>query len=86
MLFPAMAAHLGEIAPENKRGAYMGAYSMSLALALTFGPWLGTQLLASTGPVGVWSAMFGLGAIAAALMVYGAPHARQLRAAVAAES
>lgn len=86
MLFPAMAAHLGEIAPENRRGAYMGAYSMSLALALTFGPWLGTQLLASTGPVGVWSAMFGLGALAAVLMVYGAPPDRRLRAAVAAES
>jgi MFS family permease len=86
MLFPAMAAHLGEIAPENKRGAYMGAYSMSLAFALTFGPWLGTQLLASTGPVGVWSAMFALGALAAVLMVYGAPHDRPLRVAVAAES
>ncbi|HKN58824.1 MAG TPA: MFS transporter [Gemmatimonadaceae bacterium] len=86
MLFPAMAAHLGEIAPENRRGAYMGAYSMSLALALTFGPWLGTQLLASTGPVGVWSAMFGLGALAAVLMVYGAPHVRLVRVVVAAES
>jgi MFS family permease len=86
MLFPAMAAHLGEIAPENKRGAYMGAYSMSLALALTFGPWLGTQLLAATGPVGVWSAMFGLGALAAVLMVYGAPDRRSMSVAVAAES
>ena len=86
MLFPAMAAHLGEIAPENKRGAYMGAYSMSLSVALAFGPWFGTQLLASTGPVGVWSVMFALGALAAVLMVFGAPHRRQLRVAVVAES
>ena len=86
MLFPAMAAHLGDIAPERKRGAYMGAYSMSLSVALTFGPWLGTQLLAGVGAVGVWSVMFALGALAAVLMVYGAPHRRPIRVAVAAES
>ncbi|HEY4734927.1 MAG: MDR family MFS transporter [Gemmatimonadaceae bacterium] len=86
MLFPAMAAHLGDIAPESKRGAYMGAYSMSLAVALTFGPWLGTQLLAAVGPTAVWSVMFGLGALAAGLMVYGGSHRRQLRVAVAAGS
>ena len=86
MLFPAMAAHLGEIAPESKRGAYMGAYSLSLSLALAFGPWFGTQLLTASGPVGVWSTMFALGALAAVLMVWGAPHRRQLSVAVVAES
>jgi MFS family permease len=86
MLFPAMAAHLGEIAPESLRGTYMGAYSMSLSIALTLGPWLGTQLLATTGPAGVWSVMFVLGVLAAVLMVYAAPPHRRRRAAVAAES
>ena len=86
MLFPAMAAHLGEIAPEHRRGAYMGAYSMSLSIALTVGPWLGTQLLASLGPIGVWPVMFALGALAAGLMVYGAPHRRTVPVAIAAES
>jgi MFS family permease len=86
MLFPAMSAHLGDIAPENERGAYMGAYSMSLAVALAFGPWIGVQLLASLGPLGVWSVMFVLGALAAVLMVFGAPHRPRIRAAVGAES
>ena len=86
MLFPAMAAHLGEVAPEDRRGAYMGAYSMALSLALTLGPWIGTQLLARNGPLGVWSTMFALGALAAGLMVYAAPHRRLIRAPVAAES
>ena len=86
MLFPAMAAHLGEIAPDSLRGTYMGAYSMSLSVALTLGPWLGTQLLATTGPVEVWSVMFALGVLAAVLMVYAAPPHRRRRAAVAAES
>jgi predicted MFS family arabinose efflux permease len=86
LLFPAMSAHMAEIAPENRRGVYMGAYSMSLSIALTVGPWMGTQLLALLGPVAVWSAMFALGALAAVLMVFAAPRRRQLRARVAAES
>jgi MFS family permease len=86
MLFPAMAAHLGEIAPPSLRGTYMGAYSMSLSVALTLGPWLGTQLLATTGPAGVWSFMFALGVLAAVLMVYAAPPHRRRRVAIDAES
>jgi MFS family permease len=86
LLFPAMAAHLGEIAPENRRGAYMGAYSMSLSLSLTVGPWMGTQLLAMFGPVTVWSVMFVLGALAAVLMAYAAPRAHSAPAAAAAGS
>lgn len=84
MLFPAMSVHLGEIAPERQRGSYMGAYSMSLSIALTLGPWLGTQLLAATGAVGVWSVMFVLGALAAVLMVFAAPPKSQARAVDAA--
>jgi MFS family permease len=86
MLFPAMAAHLAELAPERRRGAYMGAYSMSLSLALTVGPWMGTQLLAMFGPVTVWSVMFGLGALAAVLMVFAAPRRSPMGVAVASES
>jgi MFS family permease len=73
LLFPAMSAHMAEIAPENRRGAYMGAYSMSLSISLTVGPWMGTQLLALLGPVRVWSVMFALGALAALLMVFSVP-------------
>jgi predicted MFS family arabinose efflux permease len=84
MLFPAMSAHMAEIAPENRRGAYMGAYSMSMSIALTVGPWLGTQLLAVFGPVTVWSVMFVLGALAAVLMAFSAPPARPPTARAAA--
>jgi predicted MFS family arabinose efflux permease len=86
MLFPAMAAHMAEIAPENRRGAYMGAYSMALSIALTVGPWMGTQLLATFGPVVVWSVMFVLGALAAVLMAYVAPRAQAPLAAAGAGS
>jgi MFS family permease len=86
LLFPALSAHMAEIAPENRRGAYMGAYSMSLSLALTAGPWMGTQILASLGPVIVWSVMFALGALAALLMAYPSRRARPPLVAVAAGS
>jgi len=86
MLFPAMAAHMGDISPNNRRGAYMGAYSMSLSVAFTLGPWGGTQLLVSAGPLGVWSAMFALGVLAAVLMAFVAPRRRSPSAAAAAGS
>ena len=86
MLFPAMAAHLGDIAPEAQRGAYMGAYSMSLSLALTVGPWLGTQLLSRLGPAVLWFFMFALGALAAGLMGFAAPHRRMSRVPAGAGS
>lgn len=86
LLFPAMSAHMAEIAPENRRGAYMGAYSMSLSISLTVGPWMGTQLLALLGAVRVWFVMFALGALAAQLMVFSVPRHRQSHVAVAAGS
>ena len=85
MLFPAMAAYLGDIAPPAQRGAYMGAYSMSLSLALTFGPWAGTQILAGWGPTTLWLIMFGFGALAAGLMVYATPRRQMLHSPAVAE-
>jgi hypothetical protein len=51
----------------------MGAYSMSLSIAFTVGPWMGTQILDSVGPFAVWSTMLVLGALSAMLMAYSAP-------------
>ena len=85
-LFPAMSAHLGDVAPPHRRGAYMGAYSMSLSIALAVGPWLGTQLFASVGAVVLWSIMFVLAALAAVLMVFAAGPQDSRSAAAAAES
>ena len=85
MLFPAMSAYLGDIAPAAQRGAYMGAYSMSLSLALTFGPWAGTQILSVFGPTELWLIMFVFGALAAALMVYATPRRQTLHSPAVAE-
>jgi MFS family permease len=86
LLFPAMVAHLGDIAPGHRRGAYMGAYSMSLSVALTIGPWIGTQLMSAFGAAALWSTMFGLGSLAAVLMAFAAPQSLTRPAAAGAES
>lgn len=85
MLFPAMSAYLGDIAPPAQRGAYMGAYSLSLNLALTCGPWAGTQILAAFGPTTLWLIMFVFGALAAGLMVYATPRRQPLHSTAVAE-
>jgi len=68
ILFPASAAYMGEIAPEASRGAYMGLYTMSFAVAYSVGPWMGTMALDRFGARAVWVGAFVLGSIGALLM------------------
>ncbi len=58
ILFPSSSAYASHRAPAARRGAYMGAYSMSAAIAFAIGPWLGTVVLASWGPAVLWAACF----------------------------
>lgn len=67
-LLPGMAAYVADIAPQDRRGAYMGLYSMSFSAAFALGPWLGTELLERLGGRALWIAMFGLGMVSAAMM------------------
>jgi MFS family permease len=68
ILLPGMAAYVAEIAPEDRRGAYMGLYSMAFSAAFAAGPLLGTVLLERLGARPLWGVMFGLGALSAAMM------------------
>jgi MFS family permease len=86
LLFPSMSAHMGDIAPAERRGAYMGAYSMALSTALAVGPWLGTAIYSRLGPSAVWAAMFAIGTAAAALLSVSTPKARALPVVSAAGS
>ena len=74
MLFPAMAAHLGDVAPDDAARSLHGCIQHG-AQPRAHGRTVGGNPAARRrqGPVGVWSVMFGLGALAAALMVYAAP-------------
>jgi MFS family permease len=86
LLFPSMSAHMGDIAPPERRGAYMGAYSMALSTAFALGPWLGTAIFSRYGPVTVWAAMFFVGSLSAVLLSLSTPKASVIRAGFAGGS
>jgi predicted MFS family arabinose efflux permease len=66
--FPAMAAYLTDIAPERRRGEYMGLSQMVMGLAFMIGPWAGMLVLDRYGPKVLWLSTFALGLGAAMLM------------------
>lgn len=66
--FPAMAAYVTDIAPENRRGEYMGLSQMIMGLAFMVGPWAGTAILQRYGGRAVWLGVLALGLTAAALI------------------
>jgi predicted MFS family arabinose efflux permease len=68
ILFPGTAAYVADVAPAERRGEYMGAYTMSFGLAFTVGPWAGTVVLERAGAVVLWSLMLVLGIAAAFVM------------------
>ena len=68
LIFPGMADYLTAIAPERRRGEYMGLAQMMMGLAFTLGPWGGLQLLARFGGRVLWLVMLTIGVAAAALL------------------
>ena len=69
MLFPQASAYVADIAPPHRRGAYMGAYSMSFSIAFAVGPWAGTVVFAHFGAQVLWGVVFLVGLAAAAIML-----------------
>jgi MFS family permease len=68
ILFPASSAYIADIAPDERRGSYMGLFQMTFSVAFAAGPWLGTQLLDAAGPRVLWGATFLLGCLSAVLL------------------
>ncbi|MDP2874645.1 MAG: MFS transporter [Holophaga sp.] len=57
MIFlPASSDAVAAMAPPDRRGEYMGLYSMTWTLAITLGPWLGLLTYAKLGPMFLWMA------------------------------
>ncbi len=65
IIFPASAAYVSEIAPEEKRGQFMGYYQTSVNIAFTMGPWLGTVVYGNFGSAALWTGTFIFGMISA---------------------
>jgi MFS family permease len=61
ILFPAMSAYVAEIAPEGRRGEYMGFYAMGFNFALMAAPSLGTFAMDHFGGTILWLGMLAVG-------------------------
>lgn len=70
VLFPGSAAFVAEAAPPQRRGQYMGLYTMAFSLAFAAGPALGTLVYGKAGPHALWGGAAALGALSAALMAW----------------
>jgi MFS family permease len=68
VLLPGMSSYAADLAPADRRGEYMGFYTMAFGVAFAIGPWLGTETLDRLGPGALWTATFGLGIVSAAAM------------------
>ncbi len=69
IILPISVSYVSNIAPDNKRGAYMGFYQMIFNLAFTMGPWLGTIIMETHGSRILWYAIFILGLISTLMML-----------------
>jgi MFS family permease len=76
ILLPSMSNVVAELAPADRRGEYMGLYSMSWGLAFAIGPWLGTFVLERFGRVPLWAGTFVVAASAAIAMGRMRPQAK----------
>jgi predicted MFS family arabinose efflux permease len=55
LLFPGFANAVAQLAPEGRQGEYMGLYAMSMSVAFTLGPWLGTWFYEHFSARALWS-------------------------------
>ena len=76
ILLPSMSNLVAELAPPDRRGEYMGLYSMSWGLAFAIGPWLGTFVLEQFGRVTLWGGTFVVAALASVAMGRMRPQAK----------
>ncbi|MCL6495033.1 MAG: MFS transporter [Ignavibacterium sp.] len=68
IFFPVTAAYTSEVAPEKRKGEYMGYYQMTFSFAFSAGPWLGTVVFQNYGSTVLWLGAFAFGLISALLL------------------
>jgi predicted MFS family arabinose efflux permease len=74
---PPSQALLVRIAPDGMRGAYLGAGSASVTVALALGPLLGLQVRRALGDTAMWCAVALLGVLAIAVYAVAERYARR---------
>lgn len=71
VILPGSAAAAAEMAPESRRGEYMGLYAMVFSLSMILGPWGGTLVFERFGPDALWGGTLLLGTLSAGLFAVG---------------
>jgi MFS family permease len=69
---PTASAYVAGIAPDGRRGAYMGVFTATFSLSFIVAPSLGMASLEHFGGRLHWAAVFAVGALATALLLGGA--------------
>ncbi|BDU71370.1 MFS transporter [Mesoterricola silvestris] len=67
VFLPASTDAVASLAPPDRRGQYLGLYSLVWTVALTVGPWLGLVAYGWGGPWAVWGGSGALGLVSVAL-------------------
>jgi MFS family permease len=75
--FPGSSAAVADMSPPDRRGEYMGLYTMSFGVAFAVGPWLGTLVLTHFGFGALWAGAFAMGCLSALLMTQVRVHPAQ---------
>jgi MFS family permease len=70
IFFPVTAAYTSEVAPEKRKGEYMGYYQMTFSFAFSAGPWLGTVVFQNYGSTVLWLGALVFGFISALLLMF----------------
>lgn len=68
ILLPSMSNFVADLAPPERRGEYMGFYTMAWGTAFSFGPALGAVVLDRWGPAACWLGTFAACLVGAAMM------------------
>ncbi|HYV20882.1 MAG TPA: MFS transporter [Verrucomicrobiae bacterium] len=68
VLLPGSAAFAADIAPSERRGEYLGLYSMSFSGAFAIAPWLGARTMELLSPRALWAAAALCGVLSALLL------------------
>ena len=69
---PVAAAYVGDLAPDNLRGRYYGAWLLTHSVGVVLGPGLGTAFYA-VSPGGLWAGCAALGVLGALLVLASPP-------------
>jgi len=67
VFLPVSSDAVAAMAPPDRRGEYLGLYSLGWTLALTVGPWLGLLVYGRLGPVPLWTGCAAVGLLSAGM-------------------